>query len=118
MYLAYDKKAKNLGTKVDHHQHHSSSITICSNFTKDGHRIHPTLNLKPHAVHVTTMSYHACLAYTIIDEPTPLTTNVRLIPINILQDLITMVTLEVPFWELYLGRTDFENRYFSVCQIF
>ena len=51
------------------------------------------------------MSYHACLAYTIIDEPTPLTTNVRLIPINILQDLITMVTLEVnliPFWNYTL----------------
>ena len=47
MYLAYDVDAKNLRAKVEHHQHHSPSVAIHSNFTKDGHRIHPTQYLKP-----------------------------------------------------------------------
>ena len=37
MYLAYDVDAKNLRAKVEHHQHHSPSVAIRSNFTKDGH---------------------------------------------------------------------------------
>ena len=46
MYLAYDEEAKNLSTEVEDHQDHRPSIAICSNFTKDGHRIDTTIELR------------------------------------------------------------------------